>query len=285
MQRVVTENQLSMAGRAIDFWIDFQLFRPFGVILFRVFNFQIQLRYQIWIANRKLTGFRVLTVAIKAPLHRHRLNLSDHFHLVDSTVTGNATDTFVDVGTVVEVNEVRQIVDSLPWNGFARLQTFANRTEQCAFRVDDAKRTTVGRGSISTVAIAACCGRRDSRMAGFLDRVVAVTTVHLQLASVQFVTERNWLLRLMAYVNDRRMDRREQTGRQVTTDCQRSDGRQSGKFINPSGKVELLHRDSPEFRACENRPLKLEKPELDRPTKQPKSLLSSGNAYTLNRRI
>ena len=255
------------------------------MILVWVFDFQIQLSNQIWIANRKLTLFGVFAVTIEAPLHRQRLDLRYHFHLVNATVTGNAADTLVDVSTMVEVNEVRQIVNALPRNWISGLQTFSDRFEQCVFGMDHAKRSPVGRRSVSTVAIAARRRRRDGRMTRFFYRVVAVATVHLQFTGVQLVTERNRLLWLMAHVDDRWMDRREQARSQVTTDCQRSNGRQGGKFINPCGKVELLHRESPESRDCENRPLELEKPERYQPSRQPKALLSSGNTYILNRRI
>ncbi len=85
-------------------------------------------------------------------------------------------------------------------------------------------------------------------MASFFHRIVAIAAVHLQFAGMQLVTEGNWLPWLMAYIHNRWMNRCEQARRQITSDRQSSDGRQSGKFVDPSGKVELLHRESPEIR-------------------------------------
>lgn len=245
-----------MAGRAIDLWVDFKLFGPLRVVFFRVVHFEIQLSHEVRVADVTLR----VAVAIETPLHRHRLDLSYDFHLVNATVAGNATDALVDVSTVIEVNKVRQIMNSLPRHRIAGFQALANKFKVWVFCMNDAQRSPVGCRSVSTVAVATRCCRRHRSVTGFLNRVVTIAAVHLQLARVQFVTKRNGLFRLVTNVHDRRMDRREQARGQITTDRQSGDGGQSSKFVNPSGKVELLHRESPEFRGYEIRPLKLRKP-------------------------
>ena len=169
-----------MAGRAIDLWVDFKLFGPLRVVFFWIFDFHIQLSHKVWIANVTLW----VAVAIKAPLHRHRLDLSHDFHLVNSTVTGNATDTLVDVSTVVEVNEVWQVMDSLPRNRIAGFQALANKLKVRVLCVDHAQCSAVGCRSVSAMAVAARCCRRHRCMTGFFNRVMAVAAVHFQLPRV-----------------------------------------------------------------------------------------------------
>lgn len=71
---------------------------------------KIKLSDKAWVAEVILR----FTVAIEAPLHRHRFDLSDDFHFVDSAVAGNTTDPAVDVSGVIEVNKVRKVVNSFP---------------------------------------------------------------------------------------------------------------------------------------------------------------------------
>ncbi len=78
-------------------------------------------------------------------------------------------------------------------------------------------------------------------MSRALNCVVAVATIQLQLASMELVTERHRLLRLMSDIDNRRMDRCEQTRRQVTTDRDRRKRREQCKLVNPSREMKLLH--------------------------------------------
>ena len=78
-------------------------------------------------------------------------------------------------------------------------------------------------------------------MSGFFNRVVAVTTVQFQLAGVQFVTEGNRLLGLVAYVDNRRMDCRKQTGSQIAGRTESTKNQHHRKFVDPCWKMELLH--------------------------------------------
>ncbi len=78
-----------------------------------------------------------LAVAIETEFHGKRFYLGDNLHLVDSAVAFNAADTTIDVSTVVEINEVGKLVNSLPLNGVIRLQRLANRLEFFTRDVDD----------------------------------------------------------------------------------------------------------------------------------------------------
>ena len=83
-------------------------------------------------------------------------------------------------------------------------------------------------------------------MSCFVDGVVAVATIKLQLTGMQLVTERHRLLGLMTDVNHFRVNRRKQTRRQVTTDRQGTYGHQHRELVYPSWKMKLLHGFAPE---------------------------------------
>ena len=93
------------------------------MILFWIVRYKIQLSDKLWIAD---IGYWV-AVAIEAPLHRKRFDLCYDFHLVDSAVAGNATDTLVYVSAVIEVNKVRQVVDAFPQHWVIAFEAYSNR--------------------------------------------------------------------------------------------------------------------------------------------------------------
>ena len=82
-------------------------------------------------------------------------------------------------------------------------------------------------------------------MASFLNGVVAVSTVKLQLSGVQLVTERDGLFWFVANVNNRRMNPGKQTGCQITGNTCSAENQQDRKFVDPSWKMELLHNVHP----------------------------------------
>jgi hypothetical protein len=53
-------------------------------------------------------------VAVETPFHLQRLGLEHQRHAVDAAVAGFAADAVADVNTVIEVDEVRQIVHPDP---------------------------------------------------------------------------------------------------------------------------------------------------------------------------
>ena len=244
-----TDSFLAVTGRTIDVRLDLEFLRPLRSVGFRVLDFQIQLRNQIGVAN----VLRRIPMAIQAPFHRHRLDLSDDFHLVNPTMARHTTDPFVDVNTVVEVDEIRQIVNPLPQHWITRLKARTHWRQQFTFGFDNPQITPrhprrFGGGPVSTVTITAGRGRWNRRVARSLDRVVAITAVQFQLAGVDLVTERHWLLGLMPDIDDRGVDRGEQTGREITAHGQSDQNDQDRKLVNPSWKMKLLHSILPDLK-------------------------------------
>ena len=148
-------------------------------------------------------------MAIETPFHRHRLDLRDDFHLIDSAMAGNAADAARDVDTMVEVHEVREIMNAFPHDRVVAFKAHSNRFKQSAFRENDAQVARSFGRSVSAMTVAASRRGRDRRMPSALHRVMTITAVHLQLTGMEFVTERNRLLGLMTNVNDLWIDRRK----------------------------------------------------------------------------
>ena len=82
-------------------------------------------------------------------------------------------------------------------------------------------------------------------MTGFLNRVVAVATVKLQLSGVQFVAERDWLFGFVSNVDNGRMNPGKKTGCQITGKTCSAENQQDSKFVDPCWKMELLHNVHP----------------------------------------
>ena len=68
-------------------------------------------------------------MAVQAPSHGQRLDLSDLLHPVDPAVAGNAADATIDVGAVIEIDEIGQIVYPHPRNRFLGDLTFPDRQQ------------------------------------------------------------------------------------------------------------------------------------------------------------
>lgn len=142
---------------------------------------------------------RRLAMAVEAPGHAERLDLLHHFHLVNSTVAGDTADSASHVSAVIEARVIGQVMDAFPFNG---------GTAGLAFEYGQ-KLFTVGmhRNGGDTpvrisrvVTVIAGLSWWDGRVCCFFDCRVAITAVQLQLTSVQFVTERHWLLRCVTNV-------------------------------------------------------------------------------------
>lgn len=134
-----------------------------------------------------------IAMAFQAPGHRDWLNNLDNVHLVDAAVALDARYALRYVSTVIEVNEVRQIVHACPIDRFAGGQALSNWLQGDARRVDGSvlRRTARVR---TAMAVAAGFGRRNCRMTGLFDRVVTVTAVHFQASCMQLMAEGDWLL-------------------------------------------------------------------------------------------
>ena len=182
-----------------------------------------------------------VTMAIDAPSHRLIFGLVNNIHFVDTTVARYARYTSCNVNGVIKIHIVRQSVDTNPVDRFARPPTVVNRLELFAFWMDRRQCGSTG-CALRTVAVNASLSRRDRRMRGLLNGVMAITTIHLQLACVQCVAEGNRLLGTVTDIERNRTGRPQKQNARVgaTTSSQNAQHRQ--KFIGPSREQESLCR-------------------------------------------
>ena len=145
-----------------------------------------------------------ISVTIQTPRHRLILVLMHDLHLIDSAVASNTRHATVHVGRVIEIHVVRQSVNTHPIDRFARPPAFVKVFE---FRRPSMDSRQARGGGIAlfvdrlrAMAIDARLRRWNFRVSGFVDRTVAVLAIHLQLASMQSVAERDRLKRSVAGV-------------------------------------------------------------------------------------
>src|SRR5205085_2840123 len=100
----------------------------------------------------------------------------------DLAVAGRASDTFLYVDAVIEIHEIRKVVDAGPLQRLARRETRPHRFEE----------RTVGKNF--RVTVHAGLRRWNPREARFLDRGVAVAAVDAIAGDVAFVAELDRLL-------------------------------------------------------------------------------------------
>ena len=72
------------------------------------------------LGNRTKVGNRV-SVTIKAPAHGQLLGSTDDRHLVDTPVTGNTSNSTVDMCAVIEICVIRDAIDPDPLNRETRV--------------------------------------------------------------------------------------------------------------------------------------------------------------------
>ena len=96
-------------------------------------------------------------------------------------MTGIAAHTFINVNTVIEIHEVRQLIHSRPLQRSVRSIAFPHWFEQRGIRPD------------LRVAVHACLRRRNTGEAGGLNGRMAVATVDPQAGHMMLVTERHRL--------------------------------------------------------------------------------------------
>ncbi len=117
----------------------------------------------------------------EAPLHLERRLLIHQGHLVDWTVTGIAADPLGDMNAVIEVDEVRKLVDARPLQRFAGAIAGAHGLEQ------------LGIGPDLRMAVHAGLGGRNASEARGLHRSVTVATVDAQSGDMMLMAERDRL--------------------------------------------------------------------------------------------
>lgn len=120
-------------------------------------------------------------VAIETPLHLQRCVVVHQRHSIDGTVTGIASHTFVDVNTVVKVNEIRKIVDPCPNQRFVSTKTFPHRLQHRGLR--PYLRMTIDAGF----------GGWNPGETRLLHRCMTVSTVDPQTSYMVLMAEGYWL--------------------------------------------------------------------------------------------
>ncbi len=125
--------------------------------------------------------FRV-AMAVQAPLHGQRRSLPSERHFIDTAMAAFAPDAFVNVNTVIEVDELRQIVHARPLDRLAGPVAFPYGLEH---------RTG---GPHLRVAVHADFRGGDIRERRLLDGRVAVAAIDPQAADMMLVTEWDRLL-------------------------------------------------------------------------------------------
>jgi len=123
-----------------------------------------------------------IAVALDAPLHQQGRRLEYERHLIDLAVTGGATNAFVDMNAVIEIDEIGKTVNLHPLDGLVGAIALPHGLE--VIRVVEEHRVTVHAG---------LCGgdSRDGR--GFHARVT-VSAVDTIVADMVFVAELHRLL-------------------------------------------------------------------------------------------
>src|ERR1700756_4003686 len=99
-------------------------------------------------------------------------------------MTRRTTNAFIYVNRVIEIGEVRQVVNANPLQWFPGLETGGHLFEL----------RPVSPNLLMTIH--ADRGRRNASGCGRLDRSMTIATVDAVIADVVFVTELDWLLAL-----------------------------------------------------------------------------------------
>ena len=131
-----------------------------------------------------------IAVAVQAPLHSQWRSLEHQRHLVNRTVASRATNAFIDVNAVIEIDVVRQAMHAHPLNGLIGAITFANWLE-----ISDVIEE-------HGMAIHAGLRGRDASESGGLDAGVTVTTIDAVVAHVMLVAELNGLIAAHPLIGD-----------------------------------------------------------------------------------
>ena len=75
-------------------------------------------------------------MTFQAPAHVERLAELDHFHFRDIAVTRNTTHPGIDMGRVIEVSIVREVVDANPFYRLLSGKALAHQGQFFTVRVD-----------------------------------------------------------------------------------------------------------------------------------------------------
>lgn len=162
-----------------------------------------------------------MAMAFQAPTHSQSPCLIDTFHAVHTIVAFHTTDAAVDVGTMVEINKIGQIMDTHPGNRLAGGVTFSH---QCQFG-------TVRRDPI--MAVHANFRGRDCRMSCFFHGGMTVATIQSQFACMEGVGERDGLRRGVADVDRLRIGSKPRDAQEIKRHKQKDRSKEGASTIEP----------------------------------------------------
>ena len=165
-----------------------------------------------------------IAMALKAPAHAERLHLRNCFHLVDTTVTGDAAYSCRHVNAVGEIGIVGKLVNPNPPHRPAAGEALTNGGQFLAVLLR------------RRMAVHAGLRGRNVRDGGNLHRGVTVPAVEAKLADVEFMAVRNRLNRTVAHV---RVPRGKVVPNERDRQCRNEDarnGRDDREVVPPTGE-------------------------------------------------
>ena len=181
-----------------------------------------------------------LAVAANTPSHGQFLCLVNRLHLIDPTVARFATHAGIHVGGMVEVDKRRQVVNTCPRDTPPQIPTLTYRPKLHAGRMNRSQRshTFIVQG---TVAIDARRGWRHCGVGSIEHRVVAITTVQLQLAGMDRMAKGDGLSWLIADIQGHRVGNQPAHGTRENNARSRCYRKNTQEWINPTRKQKPLH--------------------------------------------
>ena len=116
-----------------------------------------------------------ISVALQAPTHRQLLLLPDLFHEIHPAVARHAGNPAVDVGRMVEIGIIRQVVNPNPADWLTAFPALPQRFEQRGILFD------------VSMAVHARLGGRDRSVGCIFHSVVEIATVDPKLTRMKCV--------------------------------------------------------------------------------------------------
>ncbi len=132
-----------------------------------------------------------IAMAFQTPAHAERRHGANFVHLVNAAVADHATHTLVDVGAVIEISELGQLVNSHPFDGHSAFMSFTD--------LGDFSGAGGRAARDQVVAIHANIGGGNSGMTAAFHVKVAVAAIDSQLSGVKLVAVSHRLDRLVAH--------------------------------------------------------------------------------------
>lgn len=124
-----------------------------------------------------------LPMAVETPPHLERMDLPHERHEIDLAMAGRAADPFLHMDAVIEIDEIRQLVDSIPRNRHVGLEAHPDWLERRAVAPD-----------LGMAGHAGLCGGHAGKPGG-LYRGVAIPAVDAEPLDVVLMAEEYGLIK------------------------------------------------------------------------------------------